>query len=442
MTAPLTLAATASPDLPDAPDCALNYHYGMLLGAADLRTEQGYHVGKQRRHARTLHGRGVVCGLAVSLDLAEGEVRVEPGLALDARGRELALDAAQCVSLPAWWVARRDAPEFAAQRALDVVNLTLEVCLSHRVCYERPVPAIAPTCSTGEAQPLAASRICEGVSLALRAAGDAPGHGVPAHWLPVFALLGIAPAPLPSAADDPDVAWAVQARADVAAAAPEARVAAALAALDRAIARSGARGNCVDAPADDLCLPLAHITGLTLKRTPLEDGSERWAVDAGTVAIEDRPDLLPTGVIQRLLAALLAQTAPAAAPAVVPAPAPAPAPAPIPAPAPEAAAKPLIVAAQLDGNRVRLSLATAIHRGSAQPTAFGVSELDDRHGWRAFTIRHTDPDADGRGVLLTLGHAPQEKLVRIHIDTAGRKPLLAADSGSLAAYDNAFTISL
>ena len=178
-------------DLPDDPGCALNYHYGMLLGAADLRTEQGFHIGQRRRHARTLHGRGVVDGLAVQLRSDRDELQVAPGLVLDARGRELVLGEAHCVSLGAWWMAQRDRPEFAEQRALNVVTLQLLLTLQHRVCADRPVPAVAPACADGDAAALQASRLCESAQLELRDASDLapPTHGVPAPELPIYALL-------------------------------------------------------------------------------------------------------------------------------------------------------------------------------------------------------------------------------------------------------------
>src|SRR5262249_38615001 len=79
--------------LPDDPSCAINYHFGMLLGVEDFRADQGFHLGHARRHQRALHGYGVVYGYAVSFDAKKSELRVEPGLAVDRRGRDLCLDA-------------------------------------------------------------------------------------------------------------------------------------------------------------------------------------------------------------------------------------------------------------------------------------------------------------------------------------------------------------
>ena len=417
-------------DLPDDPSQALAYHYGMLLGAADLRTEQGYHVGKQRRHARTLHGQGVVQGFDVVLQ--GNELRVSAGLALDARGRELALGERYCVSLPAWWKAHRDLPEFAAQKLLDVVTLQLELRIGHLLCCERPVPAIAPTCQGDGGSPLTPSRLAESARLDLVDASSLsePAHGVPGPELPLYALLGLAGA-LP--AGDAGVDWAVNARAAIAAAAPADRPALALAALDRGIAVSTARLDAA-APPDEADLPLARVHDLVLKRV----GDDDYQVDSGEVELLDRPALLATGTLQRLLAALLA-TSPLVASPVLPPPSPAPAPLPPALPAPQ----PFVTAAVSSAERLTLTLAEAVHGGSVQPTAFSVAEFDETHGWRSFSVRHTDVEAGGTRLLLTLGHPPRERLVRIVIDLAGRKPLLAASGAELdARYRNAFMLNL
>src|SRR5437763_14538743 len=83
--------------LPEGPFTALRYHFGMLLGVDDFETEQRYHRGKMRLHAAWLHGGGIVWGLDVDVVQERRELRVAPGLALDATGRELHLDARCCM---------------------------------------------------------------------------------------------------------------------------------------------------------------------------------------------------------------------------------------------------------------------------------------------------------------------------------------------------------
>src|SRR5215211_7415462 len=97
--------ASCGGPLPVDPFTGLRFHFGMLLGVDDFESEQAYHRGKMRLHNGWLHGEGVVWGLLVDAPLVEGggadlkgELRVRPGLALDAAGRELYLAATACVS--------------------------------------------------------------------------------------------------------------------------------------------------------------------------------------------------------------------------------------------------------------------------------------------------------------------------------------------------------
>src|SRR5437762_10569591 len=89
--------------LPLNPFTALSYHFGMLLGVDDFETEQGYHRGKHALHNAWLHRDGVVWGLGVESDPVSGEIRVGPGLALDAAGNELHLDLPACLDVGRWW---------------------------------------------------------------------------------------------------------------------------------------------------------------------------------------------------------------------------------------------------------------------------------------------------------------------------------------------------
>jgi hypothetical protein len=89
-----------------APGCALarnRYFSGRLLGAEDFQLEQDYVRDRLRRHNRTLHGAGIVCGLQVSVrsDGQNGEqVVVEPGVALDPNGEEIEVPCAASAGLP------------------------------------------------------------------------------------------------------------------------------------------------------------------------------------------------------------------------------------------------------------------------------------------------------------------------------------------------------
>ena len=52
----LTADTCGSTVLPLNPFVSNRYHFGMLLGVADLDTDQGYHRGKTWLHTAWLHG--------------------------------------------------------------------------------------------------------------------------------------------------------------------------------------------------------------------------------------------------------------------------------------------------------------------------------------------------------------------------------------------------
>jgi hypothetical protein len=68
----------------------LNYRNGQRIVAADLRAEQGYHIGVRRWLNRTLFNPGIAKGLEVTPSATNKHaVVVSPGLAIDILGREL-----------------------------------------------------------------------------------------------------------------------------------------------------------------------------------------------------------------------------------------------------------------------------------------------------------------------------------------------------------------
>jgi hypothetical protein len=73
----------------------LRYFAGQLLTAADFQEEQQYLLRMRHRQNQALHASGVVWGLAVvvSIDASAPSIVVEPGLAIDRKGRELELPA-------------------------------------------------------------------------------------------------------------------------------------------------------------------------------------------------------------------------------------------------------------------------------------------------------------------------------------------------------------
>ncbi len=69
-----------------------------LVTPEDLELQRQYFREKLKGHNRSLHGFGIVSGLKVSVK--SGQIVVEPGLALDCEGNELAIETAQAVVAP------------------------------------------------------------------------------------------------------------------------------------------------------------------------------------------------------------------------------------------------------------------------------------------------------------------------------------------------------
>lgn len=133
----------------------LNYAPGQVLGVDDWRAEQAHWLQRWRRHLRFLHGWGVVSGLQVRL-AGPHTLTVQPGLAIDCAGRELAL--AQPVSL-----------------GLPPLTDRLYLTLAYEERPVAPVPVVlADPADTGDG--LVPSRVAEGATLAFSSAHPAPGH--------------------------------------------------------------------------------------------------------------------------------------------------------------------------------------------------------------------------------------------------------------------------
>lgn len=69
----------------------VRFFHGMLLGDTDFTAEQVYHMEKRKLLNRSLHGWGVVCGLGVKLNEEQTKITIEPGIALDCHGNEIAV---------------------------------------------------------------------------------------------------------------------------------------------------------------------------------------------------------------------------------------------------------------------------------------------------------------------------------------------------------------
>lgn len=399
------LGCSAAPDrcdaaLPDSPQCAPNYFFGMLLGVEDFRAEQGFHLGQHRRHQRSLHGAGVVAGYGVSFKPAELELRVAPGQAVDRLGRDVVLERAQCVSLPLWWQAHQKDEAFADVADPNDVTLDLDVRVCWSACLSSPVPAIADPCA-GDASDIAYSRVCETAQLSLGRTPTTPPAADPRFHLLHMWLTQEGPRlggdGKPVAADQ----WLIDAYQALIALPPAAqgaerqRIAAEV--LARAVADLPLDLPDPETDADRLCLLLARLKGVHLKH----DGTG-WHATVDRIELGPRDSLLPTALLQSLL---LAEPAPEPPPA-----------------GPEVARDGLALAAQTLTVRFTQALAAP----TATAAVFSVNEFVPAQGWKPFSLASVNYTAGELGVQLDLGRVPVGSRLRLTVVGAGPTPLLGA----------------
>ncbi len=180
--APVVFAPEQGPDpaLPGDPFARTRYTDGQLLGAEDFAQEQRYHLLRARLRNALLHGMGTVWGLAVSsrdtTDPPGSQLIVEPGIAIDALGREVFVPRRVCLD-----VTGLDAAPLWADLAEDEGIRRAFVVLSYRAALADPVPAIAPPC--GDARDAEAyARILDSYRICLEAAAPADPHELHRDW--------------------------------------------------------------------------------------------------------------------------------------------------------------------------------------------------------------------------------------------------------------------
>lgn len=156
--------------LPVNPFRSLLVHFGMLLGVDDFETVDAYHRGKMWLHSAWLHREGAVWGLRASLTPDNGELRVSAGLAVDALGREIYLEADACLDVVRWYAEHKDDPDLAAiikKEPDGTVHFDAHVLIKFKGCLTRQVPALNEPCD-GAAAATAYSRIVETADLMLK----------------------------------------------------------------------------------------------------------------------------------------------------------------------------------------------------------------------------------------------------------------------------------
>jgi len=185
--------------LPADPFTDLAVQFGMLLGVADFDALAANPRGKMRLHNAWLHGQGVVWGYPVSVDSASRELRVGPGLALDAVGHELCLSVKSCLDLGAWFDTTSADPSAeltVTTNADGSVSFDAYLVVRFAACLAQPVPAMASPCD-GSATGTAYSRVNETVELLLMP-NQAPDRQV--TFPELRALLGVPAAGQPDQA--------------------------------------------------------------------------------------------------------------------------------------------------------------------------------------------------------------------------------------------------
>jgi len=396
--------------LPNRPYQAVAYHYGMLLGVDDFNTDQSSHRGKIRLHNAWLHGFGTVWGLAVTADLERGELRVDPGLALDGAGRELHNDVPQCVNVGAWFTAHRDDADFDFTETSAGVSFDAHVVIRHRACLARPVPAMLDTCA-GATSDTAFSRVLETVEIAIV---PGPPPAPPRRGRLLRVLAGLEPPASDETGVKPDDQAALDGAAEIAAAAPADRLATTAAVyhrisvLDVLAAQAGGDTESVEvglfpdgAPED---LVLATVTGLDLTGPGPDAAAPRWTLTAATIDNDARAVLLSTATLQDLLNVAAGAAAP---------------------PAAAIETGPRVVAGTV-GRTAEVVIFTvdrALLEPTVVPAAFVASTFDGS-AWTDLAVGGAEVSADGLDVTVTLASDPGAALLRLRALGSGAAPLL------------------
>ena len=406
--------------LPTSPFYALHYHFGMLLGVEDFETEQAYHRGKSRLHSAWLHRDGVVWGLGVSIDTDHDEIRVGPGLALDPAGRELHLDEALCVSVPAWLAALPEDERARLAGDDGTQPFDAHVLIRHRACLTRQVPALMELCE-GSGQDTAYSRVFETVEVRLLAdLPDSPTPPPPGHRVRLMVGLEAARTEAEDGADAAAEDADIMARRDDLLTRPrDERLERALALLrDCAAADTAALAPPASADGeerllfpgpDDAGVLLGRLSGLTLSA-----GADGLHLTAGEVSYQDRPALLATRTIQELAAAAFFCCREP------------------PPPEPPSGPRADPDSVTFSDTEVRFQVDASLAPASVTRAAFEVSAFTAGEGWTTYAVETAAYDEPTRTVTLTLTEAPGGDLLRLAALGTGAQSLLGADLVPLA----------
>jgi hypothetical protein len=400
-----------------SPFTSLHYHFGMLLGVDDFETEQAYHRAKMRLHNAWLHREGVVWGFGVNLDAEYGEIHVAPGMALDAAGHELHLEADACVNVGEWFDRHEKDPDFVVETDGERKKFDVHVVIRFKACLTRQVPALLEPCdnaNTGTAY----SRVFETLEILLLPNRAQP-RVYPYHLLRLLFGLDEPKRKEGSTTENTPEDQAVLDEVKRIQALPGAQQAASwleafhrFAALDEmalqpAKSEDGARTLLFPGRDDDPVL-LADITGLTLIK---KNGG--WVLSGGTVDTAVRPSHVATTTIQDLLCGSL-PVAPAAVAGDS---------------GPRVEPGSVIL---LTSKAIMFRVDKELHDASVKPAAFSVTWFDPEKGWQKANILDASyGGGETQTVSLELKSAVSGR-VRLIASGTGPTPLLGADLVPLA----------
>jgi hypothetical protein len=381
------------------PFYSLRYHFGMLLGVDDFETEQAYHRAKMRLHNAWLHRAGAVWGLGVAVDTTRGEILVTPGLALDAQGRELHLEADACLNVGAWFEQHEDDVTLNEDGSFDA-----HIVIRFAACLTRQVPALLEPC-VGSGNGTAYSRVFETVELLLLP-GLAPAPVPPYHRLRL--LFGLDAPQQEEGATTPDDQAVLDAMQAIRALPVAEQTAAWLTAFHRfaaldeialkpAQSEDGAR-TLLFPGRDDEAVVLANIAGLKLTKS-----GANWTLGGGAVDVSVRPSHVATTTMQDLLCGVRGG----------------------------AIASPGDVGPRVDAAAVTISDTEIILKAdqpilapSVTTTAFAVTVFDDTTGWQNVAVTPT-LNAATNEITLKLDAPPLVTgLTRIIARGTGAEPIL------------------
>ncbi len=423
--------------LPINPFLAVRYQFGMLLGAEDFDTAEGYPRGKMRLHNAWLHGAGVVWGFDVQAPQTSpptdisftGAILVKAGLALDEVGHELYLDQDACVDVGAWYALHKDEQVLKDLAHVEVDTATgavtlhdLHVELSFAACLARQVPAMSEPCAGATGTSTAYSRARELVKLRL-VPGKAPDRVD--HYPTLRYLFGLGPAPAP----DERTAHQAEAIAAVDGGWPDRSQFLAVlrqcavadeTAMEAATQPLGRRGYF---PAADEAPPIVLAQLEDVKLTPQPDGA--FKMTDVKIDVNVRPSHVATSTIQELHCCGPATPGQATPPADTTTPAAAPS-----ATATRSTTRPVTITLE--------SRALPFDESTVDEKAFSVTHLTG-DGWTAMEIKQVDRDASGKKVSIVLrGAPPKGSLLRLVARGTGPMPLMCIDADTRVPFRGDF----